>query len=295
MLADIAEPGGAEQGVDDSMSQSVGVGVSVQAERVRNCDPTQDQLAVGHEPVRVIADADERHRTAAPIGSSRRARRSNTQSSLTPRRSKQLERTLVAGAHVLRAVSVAGERHRGAGVEAHAQERLGRVQLSDGLAQAGGRDLDGDTGLGDRFDGGLVVAPQVAGRQRSRASPDLHQVGMGEHVEQAAAGGVGERLEVTAPDRLGTAAAAPDAVFVHVERLVAEEVNRAEHVVEVVRLEQAGGAILASAHEVGLDAESQVGLLAHEPAVLPEVVAGVLDPEGMAPDLQRVAEAIDVL
>ena len=87
MLADVAEPGGAEQRVDDRVGQSVGVGVSVEAELVRNFDAAEDQLAAGHEAVGVIADAGERHRSAAPIGSSRRARRSNTHSSLTPRRS----------------------------------------------------------------------------------------------------------------------------------------------------------------------------------------------------------------
>ena len=48
-------------------------------------------------------------------------------------------------------------------------------------------------------------------------------------------------------------------------------------------------------HEVGLDAEPQVGLLAHELAVGVEVVERVLAPERVLPDVERLREAVDVL
>ena len=47
--------------------------------------------------------------------------------------------------------------------------------------------------------------------------------------------------------------------------------------------------------EVDLDPEPQVGLLAHERAVLVEVVARVLAPERVVPDVERLREAVDVL
>ena len=74
-----------------------------------------------------------------------------------------------------------------------------------------------------------------------------------------------------------------------------EEVHRADHVVEVARLEQVGDAILGAGHEVGLDAEPQVGLLAHERAVGVEVVVRVAHPERVLPDVERLLEAVDVL
>ena len=76
---------------------------------------------------------------------------------------------------------------------------------------------------------------------------------------------------------------------------IAQEVDRADHVVPVARLEQVGEAVLAAGHEVGLDPEPQVGLLAHEGAVLVEVVARPVAPEGVVPDVERRAEAVDVL
>ena len=107
---------------------------------------------------------------------------------------------------------------------------------------------------------------------------------------------VADRLEVARPHILGAARAAgvPHAVVVHVDGAVAHEVHRADHVVEVARLEQVGHAILAAGDEIRLDAEPQVGLLAHERAVLVEVVVRVGLPEGVTPDLERLREAVHV-
>jgi hypothetical protein len=71
--------------------------------------------------------------------------------------------------------------------------------------------------------------------------------------------------------------------------------DRADHVVEVARRQQVVHPVLSARDEVGLDAEPQVGLLAHEAAVLVDVVGGVCHPEGMPPDRERLLEAVDVL
>jgi hypothetical protein len=67
-----------------------------------------------------------------------------------------------------------------------------------------------------------------------------------------------------------------------VHRAVADEVDRADDVVEVARLQQRGGAALGARHEIALHPELQ-RRAAHELAVGVEVVAGALLPEGMAP------------
>ena len=77
--------------------------------------------------------------------------------------------------------------------------------------------------------------------------------------------------------------------------MVAEEVDRADHIVEVARLQEVRRAVLGAWYEVGLDPEAQVGLLAHEPTVVVEVVNRVLAPERVLPDLERLSEAVDVL
>ena len=51
----------------------------------------------------------------------------------------------------------------------------------------------------------------------------------------------------------------------------------------------------APGDEVRLDAQPQVGLLAHERAVVVEVVVRVVAPERVLPDLERLREAVDVL
>ena len=81
---------------------------------------------------------------------------------VTPSDSSSSTARLVLEAELVGLVRVAGQRQRAAGVDQHLQERHGRVQLADRLAQPGGRDLDGDARLRERLDGGLVVAAQVA-------------------------------------------------------------------------------------------------------------------------------------
>ena len=193
-------------------------------------------------------------------------------------------------------MGVGGERERRPRLDAHLGEATGRVELADRLAQAGGRDLDRDPALGDRLDRRLVEGAQVALGQRPGAAPDLDQVGVGEDVEEAGAGALGERLEVAAPDLVGVAAALPDvpAVVVDGGVALADEVDRADDVVELARLQQRRGALLGAGDEVALDAELQ-RRRADELAVGVEVVVGVFDPERVAPEVERLAEAVDVL
>ena len=68
------------------------------------------------------------------------------------------------------------------------------------------------------------------------------------------------------------------------------EVHGADDVVEVARVEQVGHAVLGARHEVRLDAQPQVGLLAHERAVRVEVVVREGLPEGVAPDSSACAK-----
>src|SRR5450830_320426 len=58
MLADVAQGGGAQHGVDDGVQQDVGVRVAEQAEAVGNGDAADDELAALDEGVAVIAGAD---------------------------------------------------------------------------------------------------------------------------------------------------------------------------------------------------------------------------------------------
>ena len=117
---------------------------------------------------------------------------------------------------------------------------------------------------------------------------------MGEDVEQARAGGGGERLEVARPDPVGVAGLVPDVEALVVDRVVADEVDRADDVVEVARLEQVRGAVLGAGDEVHLDPEPQLGA-ADELAVGVDVVLGLFAPERVVPELERLGEAVDVL
>ena len=67
-------------------------------------------------------------------------------------------------------------------------------------------------------------------------------------------------------------------------RLLAEEVHRADDVVELRALHQLGDLLLAAGDEVDLEPEQQIGLLAHGRAVGVEVVVGEALPERVAPD-----------
>ena len=57
-LADVAEAGGAEQGVGDGVQHHVGVGMADQAARMLDADAAQDQRPAFGQPVRVVPDAD---------------------------------------------------------------------------------------------------------------------------------------------------------------------------------------------------------------------------------------------
>ena len=208
------------------------------------------------------------HRSAAqagraPSGSSRRSRRSNTHSSLTPARVEQLERPLVAGADVLGPVRVARERHRRAGLDAHlaGTPAPGRSRRRGLRSPA----VETSTAIPDSAMPRSRARSSGAGRPRARGRsppPHLHEVGVGEDVEQAAARGLAERLEVAPPDLLGAARAAPRRCSRPCRRASSrEEVHRADHVVEVAA-PRAGSAMRSSraGHEVDLEPEPQVGL-----------------------------------
>jgi hypothetical protein len=163
------------------------------------------------------------------------------------------------------------------------------------LRSPGGRHLDRDARLGDPLHGAVVEAAQVALGARALRPPDLDEVRVGEDVEQAAARGLAEPLEVRAPHLVGRRRGVPDVVAVVVDGVLAEEVDRADHVVPGAVLEQRGHAVLAAGDEVGLDPEPEVGLLAHEGAVRVEIVAREALPQRVAPDVERRREAVDVL
>ena len=155
-------------------------------------------------------------------------------------------------------MGVGGEGEGHAGLDAQLGEGARRVELADRLAQAGGRDLDRDPALGDRLDRGLVEAAQVALGQRPGPAPDLDQVGVGEDVEEAASGRTRPAPRSSAPDLVGVALALPDVVAVVVDGArLADEVDRADDVVEVARLEQRRGALLGAGDVVALDPELQ--------------------------------------
>jgi len=75
---------------------------------------------------------------------------------------------------------------------------------------------------------------------------------------------------------------------------VADEVDRADDVVEVPGPEQRLDPLLGAGDVVALDPQPQ-RRAADELAVGVDVVDGVLDPEGVLPEVERRPEAIDVL
>ena len=217
------------------MGDHVGVGVPVETPFVGDLDAAEKQRPVRPEAVAVVADPDPgRH----PIGSIRRSRASKTASSLIADVAEELHRAIVFVADLLRQVGVGGEREGNARVGQHLAKRRRRVELVDWLAQAGGRDLDRDPGLGDRFDRGLVVVARITRGAGPSRAPDLDQVGVGEYVEEPTASRLGEVLEVALPDPVGVAALElPDIPAVLVDCALTDEVDRADHVVEVPCLE----------------------------------------------------------
>ena len=63
MLADIAKPGGAEQGVGDRVEDDVGVAVAGKAARMGHGDAAEHHRAFAGEAVNVEAQAGPRHQT----------------------------------------------------------------------------------------------------------------------------------------------------------------------------------------------------------------------------------------
>ena len=190
--ADVADAGGAEQRVDHGVGEDVSVGVALEAALVLDLDPAEDQPAAGGEAVAVVADPDR----SARLGSSERLRAAPAAAGGPRRRrsrrprgaSRNSTRAVVPEADLLGQVGVGGEREDGAGLDAHLGEAARRIELADRLAQARGRDLDGDAALGDRLDRGLVEVRAGRARAAAARAPDLDQIGVGEDVEEAGAG-----------------------------------------------------------------------------------------------------------
>src|SRR6478735_5979543 len=82
---------------------------------------------------------------------------------------EELDRPVIAEADLLGKVGVGGEGKGRACLDAHLGEAPSRIDLSDRLAQAGGRDLDRDPALRDRLDRGLVEEARIALGQRPGA------------------------------------------------------------------------------------------------------------------------------
>jgi hypothetical protein len=124
-------------------------------------------------------------------------------------------------------VRVARQGDRHAGLDRELDHLAGGIDLAHGLAQTGGGDLHRHAALGHRLDGRLVVAPQVAVGRRTRVAPHLHEIRVGDDVEQAAARGLCQRLEVAAPHLLGGGRMPPDVErgLVHVDGVVGDEVD----------------------------------------------------------------------
>src|SRR3954452_7507797 len=78
--ADVAQPGRAEQRVDDRVREHVRVGVAGQAGVMLDAHAPEDQRAARFEAVGVVAEADH----VAPTASRRRSRRSKTATSPMP-------------------------------------------------------------------------------------------------------------------------------------------------------------------------------------------------------------------
>ena len=112
--------------------------------------------------------------------------------------------------------------------------------------------------LGDRLDERLVVKARVALGRGPIGAPDLHQVRVGDDVEEAGADQLGLPAEVGAPELIGVADRAPR------RRSAGRRRRRprprkwigADDVVEVA-LEQVRDPVLAPGHEVAFDPEPQ--------------------------------------
>ena len=71
MLADVAEPGCAEQSIGDRMEDDVRVAVAGKAARVRNRDAAEHDRTFAGEGVDIIAHAGSREKREARIASAR--------------------------------------------------------------------------------------------------------------------------------------------------------------------------------------------------------------------------------
>ena len=210
-------------------------------------------------------------RLQPPLAAARTRRARSTPSSLEQLDAPRSYRSRAARARGRRCDSATGQ----PGVEAHLEERRRRVDLADRLAQPGGGHLDRDVRLGDPLHRQLVEAAQVAVGPRPRAAPDLDEVGVGEDVEQAACAPPRRASRSSAPrPSRGRRARRPRRPSRRWStRLVAEEVDRADHVVPRPR-RRAGSRCRSSRpgrKSASIPSRRSVSL-AHEVAVGVEVV-----------------------
>ena len=205
---------------------------------------------------------------------------------------------LVAEADLVRGVSIGGESELRSRLNAHLGQSARGIDLTDRLSKPGGRHLHRHIGLPDRIDRQLVVTRQGLWRSRPAGAPDLHEVRMGEHVEEPAPRRIRDRLEVLAPDLVGRRRA-PSVVAGVIDGPVGDEVDRADHVVERPSLDQRRQLGFSARQVVELEPElDRIAGCSHpqdELDVVVQAVGRVLDPEGMTPDGERLTEAIDVL
>ena len=294
-------PGGAEQGVDHRVGEHVGVGVAGEAALVLDLDPAEDQPAALGEAVAVVADPDA-HPAHDPRAPRRRAARAGARGprrrrSPSPRgRRGTRTRLVVAEADLLGQVGVGGEGEDGA-----RPRRTSRRRRAPGRSRrpaCAARRSRPRPRSRSRRSPPPPARRSSAGRARAAAGPPpqtLTRSGWARMSKRPRAGALGERLEVArARPRSGSPLPLPDVPALVVDRRLADEVDRADHVVEVARLEQRRGAVLGAGDEVALDPEPQ-RRRAHELAVGVEVVARLLLPERVAPEVERLGEAVDVL
>ena len=230
------------------------------------------------------------------IGSRRRSRRSNTASSVTPASASSAQRDVVAVAEVLGDVRVARQRDRAARRRGTSPGTRGRDRARR-PACAGPRSRPRSRSSTRRSRPSRARS-SGAGRRRAAAAaaPVLDEVRVGEDVEQPGARELAEPREVRAPDLVDAHRPCPRCRSPRgrARRRRRSGSSRRRSPTRAPR-RKLGDAVLAPGDEVGLDAEPQVGLLAHELAVGVDVVERELAPQRVVPDLERLAEAVDVL
>src|SRR5436190_5368018 len=320
---DVAEPGRADDGVDQRMRDHVAVGMAGEASVVLDRDAAEDERHALHERVRVDTDPDSqrldpcRVTDRLVISDGRTSKLARPEVGIASDASS--ERLLAAvsafedgdglvadlarerhglvdvTADVRGLVGVGSERDRDTSFMAGLEERAVRIELADRLVQARGRDLDADARGLDRV-GGLDV--QVVDLLLRRAhAEEFDQVGMRKAVEEPATGGVSEPDEVAAPSLGSRKLAREPGPAVHLEAV--DEVHRAEQVVPGIRAEDLRELRLLARRVVDFQAEldrkpAALCLLDGGDVVVEVVHTAFCKPRNL-PQLPNLAEVEDVV